>query len=283
MQKRWAQQALKSLSCRQHLCWPDRGFVIKPYIHKLALPAYTMTGGFDTVAGGVMAAYVGFLQSSVPNIAGHLVAASIMSAPAALAISKLMAPMPVTENGQDKALELDLKKPYANLVEAAAVGATEGMKLVLNVLAMLVAFFGLIMMINWGLSFVPYGDSGLSLQMLLGWLFSPLAFCMGIPWSEASIVGSLIGEKLVLTEFVAYLHLGDLMSGAEPLSQRSAIISSYALCGFANFASIGIQIGGISSIAEERTSELAAIGLRAMIGGTLAAMMTATVAGAIIG
>jgi concentrative nucleoside transporter, CNT family len=258
--------------------------VVKPYIdrmHGSELHAI-MTGGFATVAGGVMAAYVGFLAVTIPTIAGHLVAASIMSAPAALAISKIMYPMP-TDSEQVEEIELNVKSPYRNLIEAAASGATEGMKLVLNVLAMLVAFVGLIALINFTLGIVSIGDEALSLQMILGWLFAPLAFCMGVPWSEAGLVGTLLGEKLVLTEFIAYLHLGEIMNGTPgALSERSAVIASYALCGFANFASIGIQIGGIGGIAPDRTSELAAMGLRAMIGGTLAAFMTATIAGVLL-
>ncbi len=256
--------------------------VVKPYVSKMhgsELHAI-MTGGFATVAGGVMAAYVGFLSGSIPSIAGHLVAASIMSAPAALALSKVVFPMPadVERVGLD-ALSVD--KPYGNIIEAAAMGASEGMKLVLNVLAMLIAFVGLIAMINFFVAWVSVGGEPLTLQRMLGWVFAPLSFCMGIPWSESHIVGTLLGEKIVLTEFIAYMHLGEILS-ENGLSERSGIIASYALCGFANFASIGIQIGGIGSIAPERIGELSALGLRAMIAGTLAACMTGTIAGVII-
>ena len=257
--------------------------VVKPYIEKLhgsELHAI-MTGGFATVAGGVMAAYVGFLEGSIPTIAGHLVAASIMSAPAALALSKIMYPMP-KDVEQIDTIELKVEKPYENVIEAAAMGASEGMKLVLNVLGMLIAFVGLIAMVNFFLGFIPYGETGLKLEIILGWLFSPLAFCMGIPWSESQIVGTLLGEKLVLTEFIAYLHLSSLMAEGAELSQRSGIIASYALCGFANFASIGIQIGGIGGLAPKRIPELASMGLRAMFAGTLAACMTATIAGVLL-
>lgn len=256
--------------------------VVKPYVSKMhgsELHAI-MTGGFATVAGGVMAAYVGFLSGSIPSIAGHLVAASIMSAPAALALSKVVFPMPadVERVGLDT---LSVDKPYGNIIEAAAMGASEGMKLVLNVLAMLIAFVGLIAMINFFVAWVSVGGEPLTLQRMLGWVFAPLSFCMGIPWSESHIVGTLLGEKIVLTEFIAYMHLGEILS-ENGLSERSGIIASYALCGFANFASIGIQIGGIGSIAPERIGELSALGLRAMIAGTLAACMTGTIAGVII-
>ena len=158
------------------------------------------------------------------------------------------------------------------------------MKLALNVLGMLIAFVGLIALFNWGLSLVPIGEEPLTLQKILGWAFAPLAFTMGIPWSECQIVGSLLGEKIAMTEFVAYLHLSEILNSPEPLlSERSAIITSYALCGFANFASIGIQIGGIGGIAPERVPELSKMGIRAMLAGTLAACMTGTIAGVLIG
>ena len=235
------------------------------------------------MAGGVMAAYVAFLQD-IPGIAGHLVTASILSAPAALAVSKVMVPedgTPVTLNN----LDFKVKRPDRNVIEAAARGATEGVKLVINVGAMLIAFVGLIAMCDWGLSLLPeiMGEPW-SLSRILGWLFAPIAFIMGVPWSEAGIVGTLLGEKIVLTEFIAYIHLGALIAAEEPvLSERSAIIASYALCGFANFASIGIQLGGIGGIAPNRMGDLAELGLRAMIAGSLAAFMTATIAGVLLG
>ena len=256
--------------------------VVKPYVSKMHASEIhaIMTGGFATVAGGVMAAYVGFLSGSIPTIAGHLVAASIMSAPAALALSKIMFPMPkdVETQGLDS---LSTEKPYGNIIEAAAMGASEGMKLALNVLAMLIAFVGLIAMINFFVGWISIGGEPMTLERILGWVFAPLSYCMGIPWSESQIVGTLLGEKIVLTEFIAYMHLGEIMS-SDGLSERSGIIASYALCGFANFASIGIQIGGIGSIAPDRIGELSALGLRAMIAGTLAACMTGTIAGVII-
>jgi CNT family concentrative nucleoside transporter len=242
-----------------------------------------MTGGFATVAGGVMAAYVNFLQD-IPKIAGHLVAASIMSAPASLAIAKIMIP----EDGEMvegvDALSMPTAKVDRNVLEAAARGASEGVKLAINIAAVLIAFVGLIAMVDWMIGWMMISGEPLSLSRMLGWLFSPIAFAMGVPWSEATIVGGLLGEKLVLTELIAYIHLGEMMSAAEPvLSERSAIIASYALCGFANFASIGIQLGGIGGIAPERMGDLAEISIRALIGGSLAAFMTATVAGVLIG
>ena len=259
--------------------------VIRPYVRQMTRSELhaVMTAGFATVAGGVMAAYVGILHS-VEGIAGHLVAASIMSAPAALAISKVMLPMEEeVETLETIEQESTVDDAPKNVIEAAARGAAEGMTLVWNVLAMLMAFVALMAMCNWILGMISVGETQLSLELLLGWFFAPFAFLMGVPWEEATTVGILLGEKLVLTEFVAYLHLGAMMDAPEPvLSQRSAIIASYALCGFANFASIGIQIGGIGGLAPERMSEVAALGIRAMIGGTLAAFMTATIAGVLL-
>jgi concentrative nucleoside transporter, CNT family len=258
--------------------------VVRPYIEKMTRSELmvVMTGGFATVAGGVMAAYVGFLQG-IPNIAGHLVTASILSAPAAVAIAKVMVP----EEGTPETLttlELSTPSAYKNTIEAAAVGAADGAKLAINVGAMLIAFVGLIAMIDFGLKQVVIAGDPLTLSRLFGWVFSPIAFAMGIPWGEATVVGRLLGEKLILTEFIAYVNLGQLVAAEQPvLSERSAIIASYALCGFANFASIGIQLGGIGGIAPSRMGDLAALGLRAMIGGSLAAFMTATVAGVLIG
>ncbi len=272
--------------------------VVKPFVEGMTRSELhaVMTGGFATVAGGVMAAYVGFLKD-IPGIAGHLVTASIMSAPAALAISKVMLP----ETGKSQtagALKIAVKRLDGNVIEAAARGAKEGMALAINVAAMLVAFVGLIAMIDWFLIWVPVGFCAdgasfgwamescepLSLSRILGWLFSPLAFAMGVPWAESATVGTLLGEKIVLTEFIAYIHLGELVNAATPvLSERSAIIASYALCGFANFASIGIQLGGIGGIAPSRMRDLAELGLRAMVGGSLAAFMTGTIAGILIG
>jgi CNT family concentrative nucleoside transporter len=253
---------------------------VRPYIEKMTRSELctVMTAGFATVAGGVMAAYVSFL-GHVPGIAGHLVTASLLSAPASLAVAKILVPER-EEPETAGAPVLDLESPHRNLFDAAARGATDGAKLALNVGAMLIAFVGLIALVDSVLSLVPAGAEPLSLSRLLGWLFVPFAFAMGVSPEDCNLVGRLLGEKLVLTEFVAYSHLGDLLgSQPAPLSPRSAIIASYALCGFANFASIGVQLGGIGGIAPSRSADLASLALRAMIGGSLAAFMTACVAG----
>ncbi|MDH3653511.1 MAG: NupC/NupG family nucleoside CNT transporter [Myxococcales bacterium] len=270
--------------------------MIAPFIGKMSMSELTavMTGGFATVAGGVLAAYVGLLKGVFPGIAGHLIAATVMSAPAALVIAKVM--WPETEKREievEFAMEVD--SPDANVIDAAARGAYEGMKLALNVGAMLLAFIALIALGNalLGLPFGLYNDwmglegaaavAPLTFQQILGWLFWPFAFLIGVPVAECAAVGTLLGEKIVLTEFVAYLHLYESLSeGAAQLSHRTVVIASYALCGFANFGSIGIQIGGIGGIAPERRHDLARLGLRAMFGGMLASLMTAAVAGMLI-
>jgi CNT family concentrative nucleoside transporter len=250
-----------------------------------------MTGGFATVAGGVLAAYVGLLDKVVPDIAGHLIAASVMSAPAALVIAKVM--WPETEESETAGeAHVEVDRPDVNLIDAAARGATEGMKLALNVGAMLIAFIALIALANAliGLPFDLYNDwmrldgaeavEPWTMQRILGWIFWPFAFLIGVPVGECGLVGTLLGEKLVLTEFIAYLHLYESLSvDVTQLSPRTVVIASYALCGFANFGSIGIQLGGIGGIAPERRHDLARLGLRAMFGGMLASLMTASVAG----
>lgn len=254
--------------------------MVRPYVAKMTLSELNavMTAGFATVAGGVMAAYVSFLRD-VPGIAGHLATASLLAAPASLAIAKLVVPERDTPETAGR-VDLDLRSPYRNVIEAAAQGATDGAKLAINVGAMLIAFIGLVALIDFVLGAIPIAGAPLSLSRLFGWCFAPIAWCLGIPWAEASIVGQLLGEKLVLTELVAYLHLGELTRAAEPvLSERSAVIASYALCGFANFASIGVQIGAIGTIAPTRTGDVAALGLRAMAAGSLATLLTACVAG----
>jgi CNT family concentrative nucleoside transporter len=275
--------------------------LVKPFVATMTRSELmaVMTGGFATVAGGVLGVYVMLLQDALPSIAGHLVVASILSAPAALAMAKMMVP----ETAQSLTageVQLNVEQPASNFIEAAATGATDGMKLVLNVVAMLIAIVALVAMVNWAISWVPLGLCGdgsagfgyavtcasgdaaraLDLSMILGVAFFPAAVLMGVPVEDWLVVGQLLGEKIVLTELLAYKSLAALVSGPEPvLSQRAAIIASYALCGFANFASIGIQLGGIGGIAPDRMGELAQLGFRAMIAGALAACMTGAVAG----
>ncbi|MEO0322783.1 MAG: nucleoside transporter C-terminal domain-containing protein [Myxococcota bacterium] len=265
--------------------------VVKPYLATMTRSELhaVMVGGFATVAGGVLAAYVGMLQERFPDIAGHLLAASVMSAPAALVMAKLM--LPETEASPTAGgATLEVKSPYANVIDAAAQGAGEGLKLAANVAAMLLAFLALLALLNALLAAPVSAWNALAgaalepvtLQDLLGWLFWPVAFVMGVAAEDCATVGMLLGEKIVLTEFVAYAHLAELLESGAPLQPRSLVIATYALCGFANFGSIAIQIGGIGALVPERRSELAELGLRAMVGGTLAACMTATVAGLLL-
>ena len=250
--------------------------LVRPFILKMTKSELmaVMVSGFATVAGGVMAMYVSIL-GDIPGIAGHLLAASIMSAPAALVIAKII--YPETEASDTFGdLKIALDKKDDNIMEALSRGATNGMKLAANVAAMLVAFVAIIAMVNAILGLID-----LSLQQILGWIFSPLAWVMGVPWNEAGIIGSLMGEKLVLTELIAFGDLSELMT-TNSISDRSAIIASYALCGFANFASVGIQLGGIGGIAPERRKDLAKLALKAMFGGALASWLTATIAGMLI-
>ena len=355
--------------------------VVKPYVGKMTQSELfaIMTGGMATVAGGTMAAYVAMLSPYFPDIAGHLIAASVMSAPASLVIAKLM--IPETEESETRGkVSIDLPKTDANVIDAAARGAGEGLHLALNVAAMLLAFIAIIALINFVLGLpsrlvnantydhvssyvvseggeldpncdsirstsdtlacthgaliqladikhIQIGDDMrklkgdqsekidqidklydtvmaapeitasvsaakageslekksiwplLTLETIFGWLFFPFAFLMGVPFHDCFLVGQLLGEKMAVNEFVAYLHLADVV---DKLSYRAIVISTYALCGFANFGSIAIQIGGIGGMAPHRRSDIAKFGIKAMIAGTLAAFMTATLAGLLI-
>lgn len=258
--------------------------LVKPYVETMTRSELmaVMTGGFATVAGGVMAAYVGMLASAFPDIAGHLMAASVMSAPAALVCAKLMVPEVDAAETAGK-LEVSTERPDVNVIDAAARGASDGLRLALNVGAMLLAFIALIALGNAVLGLVGgwIGLEGLTLEGILGMLLAPLAWILGVPWADAQAVGQLLGLKTVLNEFVAYLSLSDLLAG-DGLQPRSIVIATYALAGFANFSSIAIQIGGIGGIAPGRRSELSQLGLRAMVAGSLAAFMTAAVAGMLV-
>ena len=253
--------------------------LVKPFVKTMTNSELhaVMTGGFATVAGGVMAAYIGMLMAYFPNIAGHLIAASVMSAPAALAISKLMYPE-VEEFVTRGEMKIELEKVDANAIDAAARGASEGLGLALNVGAMLLAFIALLALLNGILGGVG-GWFGMewSIQRGLAYVGAPLAWLMGTPWQDAMAVGTLIGEKTALNEFVAYAHLANMLQEGEQLSARAVVVATYALCGFANFSSIAIQIGGIGGLAPERRGDLSRLGLRAMIAGTLASFMTACV------
>lgn len=249
---------------------------IKPYIKTMTRSELMamMTGGMATISGGMMAAYAGMGAD-----AGHLLAASIMSAPASLVLAKIM--VPETEVSPTKGeVKLIVSEDDVNVLDAACRGAGDGLKLALNVAAMLIAFIALVNMANWGLTVLPeVGGEALTLQRILGWICAPIAVLLGIPFEESQAVGQLLGEKMILNEFYAYLNLVEMK---DSLSERSFHITTYALCGFANFASIAVQIGGIGGLEPSRRSDFAQLGLRSMIGGTLAAFMTAAIAGMMI-
>ncbi len=260
--------------------------IIKPYIEDMTESELfcVMVGGMATVAGGVMAAYVGMLHPYFPDIAGHLLAASMMSAPAALALAKIMIP----ETGTPKTagtIKLEYKDPSINIIDAASNGASAGLSLALNVGTMLIAFMSLLALINFlfGSALGVLGFPGFTIERVLGYALSPLAWVMGVPWKDCFEIGQLMGVKTMLNEFVAYAQLGEMLkANPQALEYRSIVIATYALCGFSNFLSIGIQIGGIGSLAPSRRGDLARLGIRALIGGSLASFMTATIAGILI-
>src|SRR6187402_93766 len=267
---------------------------VRPYIAKMTESELItmMIGGMAHIAGGVLAAYVGMLGGGDPEqqvfYAKHLLAASIMAAPATLVIAKILIP----ETGEPLTrgtVKMEVEKTTANIVDAAASGAGDGLRLALNIGAMLLAFIALIALLNWPLTWL--GEvTGLAgaigkptdLATLLGFALAPIAWVIGVPWQDANVVGGLIGQKIVLNEFVAYLQLAEIVNGkvaGVALTDQGRLIATYALCGFANFSSIAIQIGGIGGLAPERRQDLARFGLRAVLGGSIATFMTATIAG----
>ena len=258
--------------------------VIKPYVARMTRSELMclMTGGMATIAGGVAAVYVKMgIDAGHPNIAGHLLTASVMSAPAALLIAKVM--LPETEKSETAGgAPADVPRTTVNSIDALCRGASDGMMLSINVLAMLIAFIAVVALANYLLTF---GQSSLgvahpvTLQTFFGWINAPFAWLMGVPAQDCTAIGRVLGERIVLNEFVGYVSL----TGAETkVSERAFTLATYALCGFANFSSIAIQVGGIGSLAPERRAEMAKLGLRAMIGGLLACYLTATIAGILI-
>lgn len=250
--------------------------MVRPFVSKMTKSELmaVMTGGFATVSGGVLAIYVSWL-TDIQGIAGHLLAASVMSAPAALVVAKII--YPETEKSQTMGdVNVNIEQTNINAMEALSNGATDGLKLAANIAAMLIAFISFVAMVNYFLSF-----GGTSMEEIFGIIFRPLAWTMGVPWNEAQLVGMLMGKKIVLTELVAYGDLQNLIRDGI-ISERSAIISTYALCGFSNFASIGIQLGGIGAMAPERKKDLAKLVTKAMFGGAIASWLTATIAGLLL-
>lgn len=247
--------------------------IVAPYLERMTRSELhaVMVAGMATVSGGMLAAFI-----ALGVDARFLLAASLVNAPAALMLAKIIVPESGTPETTGRAAEVSGEREV-NLIGAAASGASAGMKLVLNVVAMLIAFLSLVALVD-----LPLGAVGLSLSQILGWMFTPVAFLIGVPAAEAATVGALLGKKLILNEFVAYLDLAALRAEGA-LSLKSEVIATFALCGFANLSSIGIQIGGIGAIAPGRRRDLARLGLRALIGGTLATLVSATIAGMLAG
>jgi CNT family concentrative nucleoside transporter len=248
--------------------------MIRPYVGSLTKSELVavMVGGFATAAGGVLAIYAKWLEG-IPGIAGHLMSASVMSAPAALVIAKIIYPETEKTASINK---IKSNQTTVNAMDALGTGTVVGLKLAVNVGAMLISFISIIALLNYFLAIF-----GFSIESALGLLFSPLAWTMGIPWNESGVIGSLMGKKIVFTEFVAFSDLKLLIDNNQ-ISEKSAIIASYALCGFANFGSIGIQLGGIGGIAPERRKDIAQLISKSMIGGALASWLTATLAGILL-
>jgi CNT family concentrative nucleoside transporter len=256
---------------------------IKPYMASLTESELfvVMTAGMGTLAGGVMGSYTGMLMPYIPGIGGHLLASCIMSAVGSLVIAKLMIPEtgePMTRGKLDMKLEL----PDKNVIDAAANGATTGLQMALNVGGCLLAFMALLAMLNFIVGHLGglAGHPALSLEKIFGWIFTPIAWLTGIPMNEAPQVGTWIGQKTVLNEFVAYFSMSDfLKANPAAISQRSLIIGAHALAGFSNFLSIAIQIGGLGALAPERRHDIARLGLYAVLAGSLACFLSAAITG----
>ncbi len=260
--------------------------MVKPYLAtatKSELMA-VMVAGFANIASGVLAAYAGMLGPFFPDAGGHLLAASIISAPSSLAIAKLL--LPESEESQTSGdVKLKIESKDANAIDATARGSIDGLHLALNVGAVLIVFIAMIAFINAVLGWCggKVGHPGLSLEVILGWIATPFAWLAGMPWHDARQVGPLLGIKTALNEFVAYLQLAQTL-GKTPnfISPRSAVLTIYALCGFANFSSVAIQVGGISGMAPGRRHDLAKIALTAMWGGAISSMISACVVGVLL-
>ncbi|NNG28190.1 MAG: NupC/NupG family nucleoside CNT transporter [Ignavibacteriaceae bacterium] len=295
----------ESLSCSANIFvgQTEAPLMVKPYLKEMTKSEILtiMVGGMATIAGGVMAAYIQILGSAysikhgVPLaeaqqlFATQLLGASVMAAPAAIVISKIL--FPETSEPKTKGtVKVDVEKDASNIIEAAANGASAGLKLALNVGAMLLAFIALIALVNylldglgdlvnWNESLKATYGQPLSFELLLGWIFQFVAFSIGVPWEDALNFGSLLGTKIVINEFVAYSEMGTMIEAGKILNEKSILMATYALCGFANLSSIAIQIGGLGPLAPNKKSDIAALGIKAVIGGAMATLMTATLAG----
>ena len=281
MMKTMKTSGSESLSCAGNIFLgpTEAALMVKPYLANMTKSELhaVMTGGFATIAGGVLGAYLSF---GIPP--EHLIAAFFMTSPVALIVSKIMYPETEVSETTEK-VNIDIKSNYVNVLDAATSGAIDGVKLAVNVGVIIIAFLSLLAAVNASLSWLGTlaGYPQLSLEGMLSLIMFPVAWLMGIPWADCGQVGALLGKKTILNEFIAYLDLGELIKKQE-ISQRSAIITTYALCNFANIGSIGITIGGMTGIAPNRQQDLARMGLRTMIGGLLAGFITAGIAGILI-
>ena len=255
--------------------------LIRPYIKRLTRSELfvVMSCGMATIAGTVMVLYSVILGEMIDNALAHILTASVISAPAAIMLALIMVPTEAEDSAQIAGGDaVDISTDYHNIMDAIARGTSDGLKLTVNVGAMLLVFVALVALFNSALSLLPYSsDDPLTLQTILGWMFAPLVWLMGIPWQEAQLAGTLMGIKTALNELLAFLALVDLP--AESLSDKSTIIMTYALCGFANFGSLGIMIAGLTGMCSERAHEIVALAPKSLISGTLATCMTGTIAG----
>jgi len=250
--------------------------LIKPYLQVMTRSELfsIMTCGLATIAGTVMILYASILKVVIPDSIGHILIASIISAPAAITVSRLMIP----ETGKGTAGKLMPLQTATSSMDAITNGTIDGLKLLLNIVAMLIVLVALVYLVNQALSIIPHiGGKPVTLQRLLGYVMSPIVWLIGIPWAEAQTAGGLMGTKTILNEFIAYLELANLPDGA--LSLRSRLIMTYALCGFANLGSLGIMIGGLGSMVPERKNEIVALGMKSIVAGTLATCMTGAIVG----
>lgn len=253
--------------------------LIRPYLQSLSRPALfaLMVSGMATIAGTVMLLYASILGDIIPNAMGQILTASLMNAPAALVIAGIMLPEPAGEQRFDATIEIE----STSAMDAITRGTLAAIPLMLNVMALLIVMLALVSLANSLLGLLPeLAGAPLSLERLLGWLFAPMVWLIGIPWQEAQSAGALMGAKTVLNELIAYVQLSQLPP--EALSERSRLIMLYALCGFANFGSLGIMIGGLASMAPERRAEIVALGMKSILAGTLATLMTGAVAGLLL-
>jgi CNT family concentrative nucleoside transporter len=250
--------------------------LVRPYLRQMSRSELfaVMTCGLATIAGTVLALYASILRAAVPGVVGHILTASLISAPAALVVAHLMVP----GAGEATGGELQHPEEYAGSMDAITRGTASGITLLLQIVAMLIVFVALVSLVNQALELLPaMGGAPLTLQRLLGWVMAPVVWLLGVPWDEARTAGSLMGTKTVLNEFLAYLDLAALPP--EALGARSRLIMTYALCGFANFGSLGIMLGGMGAMAPERRGEIVALGLKSLVAGTLASCMTGAVVG----